>query len=65
MFIYSVREEDEYDSDGEERNKKELCDKYDSEEYIDLLSLLLQHRDTDFGTLLHYATRVNNVVKLI
>ena len=53
-----MREEDEYDSEGEEQNKKDLRDKYDSEEYIDLLSLLLQHRDTDSGTLLHYATRV-------
>ncbi|XP_047133651.1 uncharacterized protein LOC100210082 isoform X1 [Hydra vulgaris] len=54
----SLREEDFYDSDGEERDKKEVTNKYDSEEYIDLLSIMLSHMDTDSGTLLHHATRM-------
>ena len=56
-----MREEDEFDSDGEEYDKKVLRDKYDHEEYLDLLSLLLLHKDTDSGTLLHYATRVGKL----
>lgn len=54
-----MRDDDEIDSDGEEQDKKELGHKYDKGEYVDLLSLLLLHKDTDSGTLLHYATRVN------
>ena len=54
-----MRDDDEFDSDGEEQDKKELGHKYDKGEYVDLLSLLLLHKDTDSGTLLHYATRVS------
>uniref|UniRef100_A0A7M5UUI9 Uncharacterized protein n=2 Tax=Clytia hemisphaerica TaxID=252671 RepID=A0A7M5UUI9_9CNID len=57
----SLRDEDEYDSEGEEQDKKELGHKYDKGEYVDLLSLLLLHKDTDSGTLLHYATRIDSI----
>ena len=58
-FFYIVRDDDGFDSEGEEQSKKIILQKFDSEEYIDLLSLLLKHADTDSGTLLHYATRVS------
>ena len=59
VLSYIVRDDDGFDSDGEEQSKKIILQKFDSEEYIDLLSLLLKHTDTDSGTLLHYATRVS------
>ena len=59
FFSFIVRDDDGFDSDGEEQAKKIILQKFDSEEYIDLLSLLLKHTDTDSGTLLHYATRVS------
>ena len=61
FFFLVVREDDEFDSDGEEQDKKELEHKYDKGEYVDLLSLLLLHKDTDSGTLLHYAARVSSL----
>ena len=57
-FLFLSVREDEYDSDSEESTDV-IRNKYDSGEYIDLLQLLLNHKDTDSGTLLHYATRVS------
>ena len=58
FFIYVDREEEELfeeeeDADGSQREKP------DEQEILDLLQMLLNFRDNDAGTGLHYATKVD------